>query len=143
MQLTVEPFFEDGEFGTPGDYRAWFIPTSPGQYTFHFTGTIDGQDIDETFTSGPQTFDDVVSPSDIEYPEKLPSTNELADRIDREVPRLNDSIEQARTAAVGAVQDASDEASSAKTLGILGLVVGTLGLVVAVVAVVLSRRRVA
>ena len=62
LSLSVEPFFEEGEFGTLGDYRAWFIPTSAGQYTFHFTGKIDGQSVDETFTSGPKTFDDVVSP---------------------------------------------------------------------------------
>ena len=58
----IEPFFEPGEFGTPGDYRAWFIPTRPGQYTFHFSGTIDGEEVDETFTSGPGAFDDVESP---------------------------------------------------------------------------------
>src|SRR4051794_10881425 len=28
--ITMEPFFEVGEFGTPGDYRAFFIPTRPG-----------------------------------------------------------------------------------------------------------------
>ena len=33
--MTLEPFFGEGE-GTPGDYRAWFIPTSAGRYTFHF-----------------------------------------------------------------------------------------------------------
>ncbi len=64
----LEPFFEPGEFGTPGDYRAWFIPTRPGQYSFHFSGTIDGEEVDETFTSGPGTFDDVENPQSVQFP---------------------------------------------------------------------------
>jgi hypothetical protein len=53
MTMNIEPDFEVGEFGTPGDYRAFFIPTSPGTYTFHFTGSINGQKVDQKFTSGP------------------------------------------------------------------------------------------
>src|SRR6266545_3616700 len=48
-----------GGDGTPGDYRAWFIRTAPGPYTFHFTGSIKGQKVDEKFTSSPTTFDEV------------------------------------------------------------------------------------
>jgi hypothetical protein len=43
LTMNIEPDFEVGEFGTPGDYRAFFIPTTPGTYTFHFTGTIKGR----------------------------------------------------------------------------------------------------
>src|SRR5437867_5869321 len=49
--MIMEPNFEIGEFGTPGDYEAFFFPTRPGDYTFHFTGTIKGQSIDERFIS--------------------------------------------------------------------------------------------
>ncbi len=146
LQLDLEPFFEEGEFGTLGDYRAWFIPTSIGTYTFHFTGTIDGQDVDETFMSGPQTFSDVVSTDDIQYPEKLPSTAEISDRLDRESARASDAVEQASTQAdqaAGAASQAADDASSAKTIGIIGLIVGALGLIVAIVAVTRSRRKAA
>lgn len=153
LQLTLEPFFEEGEFGTPGDYRAWFIPTSAGQYTFHFSGTIDGEEVDESFASGPDTFSDVVSTDDIEYPVDVPSNGELAERIGREVPRLTDAIDQAATEISGAAElanQAADEASraaedaaSAKTLGTIGLVVGALGLILAVAAIVLSRRKTA
>src|SRR5690349_7624408 len=38
--LSVAPNFEVGGDGIPGDYRAWFIPTTAGVYTFHFTGTV-------------------------------------------------------------------------------------------------------
>jgi hypothetical protein len=136
QEFTLEPFFEEGEFGTPGDYRAWLIPTEPGQYSFHLSGTIDGEDVDETFTSGPSTFDDVVNPRSAQFPVEQPSTGELAERIDREVPRLTGSIGEVQAAA----NTAADDASSAKTLGVVGLVVGAVGLIVAIVAVVLSRR---
>ncbi len=134
--LTLEPFFGEGE-GTPGDYRAWFIPTTPGQYSFHFSGTIDGEDFDETFTSGPSTFDDVENPQSVEFPVKEPSAGELAARLDREVPRLTSSVDDVQASA----QAAGDDASSAKKLGLVGLVVGAAGLVVAIVALISSRRR--
>lgn len=143
LQLTLEPFFEEGEFGTLGDYRAWFIPTSVGSYTFHFSGTIDGQDVDETFTSSPQTFDDVVSTDAIQYPEKVPSAGDLADRIDRVEPRLTSAIDDARTAAVAQARAASKDAKNARTLGAIGIVVGVLGLLGAGAALVLVRRETA
>jgi hypothetical protein len=135
--LTLEPFFEVGEFGTPGDYRAFLIPTEPGQYSFHFSGTIDGEEVDETFTSGPGTFDDVENPQAAQFPVEQPSTGELAERIDREVPRLTGSIEEAQAAA----NAAADDASSANTLGLIGIIVGAVGLTVAIVALVWAGRR--
>jgi hypothetical protein len=135
--FSLEPFFEEGEFGTPGDYRAWLIPTTPGQYSFHFTGTIDGEDVDETFTSGPKTFDDVQNPQSVEFPVQQPSTGELAERIDRVEPRLASAISDVQAD----VQTTSDDASSAKTIGLIGLVVGAIGLIVAIVALVASRRK--
>jgi len=142
MELPIEPFFAVGAFGEPGDYRAWFIPTRPGQYAFHFSGTIDGEEVDETFTSGPKTFSDVENPADIQFPVQDPTTGELAERIDREVPRLTSAIDDAGTAAVAQANLASDDASSAKTFGVIGLIVGGLGLIVAVTALALSRRKV-
>jgi hypothetical protein len=137
QEFPIEPFFEPGEFGTPGDYRAWLIPTRAGTYAFHFTGTIDGEDVDETFTSGPKTFDDVEDPQSVQFPEQDPSTGELAARIEREVPRINEAIDAATTSA----QTASDDASNATTVAIVGIVVGAVGLAVAIVALVPTRRR--
>jgi hypothetical protein len=141
QQFPIAPFFEPGEFGTPGDYRAWFIPTRSGQYTFHFFGTIDGEKVDETFTSGPKTFSDVESPQSVQFPEQDPSAGELADRIDRVEPRLTDAIAEARTEAVGRAEAATDDASTARTLGLIGLVVGAIGLLVAVAALLAARRQ--
>jgi hypothetical protein len=133
LQLAMEPFFEVGEFGTPGDYRAFFIPTAPGSYSFHFTGTIKGQKVDQTFKSGPQTFSDVDDPAQVQYPVKQPTGGQLATRADRETARIN--------AALTAERDqAKSDASSARTLAVLGLVVGALGLVAGVVALARGRK---
>ena len=132
----IEPFFEEGEFGTPGDYRAWFIPTRAGQYSFHFTGKVNGQSVDEMFTSSEKTFSDVEDPASVEFPVQDPTVGQLAERIDREVPRLESSISDVRADAAGA----SDDASSATTFAVVALVLGALGLVVGVVAMVRGRR---
>jgi len=133
LQLSMEPNFEVGEFGTPGDYRAWFIPTTPGAYSFHFTGTIKGQKIDQTFKSGPTTFDEAKDPAEIQYPVKQPTGGQLATRADRETARVD--------AALAAERDqAKDAAASARTLAIIGLVVGALGLIAAIVALARGRR---
>jgi len=138
--ISIEPFFEIGEFGTPGDYRAWFIPTRAGQYSFHFTGTIRGTKIDETFTSSPKTFDDVVNSADAEFPVHDPTNGELADRIDREIPRLETSIAEVKTSADRSAASTVNDAHSAKTLGLVGVVLGTLGLIAGIAGIASARR---
>lgn len=138
--LSVEPFFEVGEFGTPGDYRAWFIPTRAGQYSFHFTGTIRGTKIDETFTSGPKTFGDVDNPTDAEFPVQDPTNGELGERIDREIPRLEASITDVKTSVDRSVGSAVDDVSSARTLALVGVALGALGLIAAIAAIAMTRR---
>jgi hypothetical protein len=138
--LSVVPFFEIDEFGTPGDYRAWFIPTRAGQYSFHFNGTIHGKKIDETFTSSPKTFDDVVNPADAEFPVQDPTNGELGDRIDREIPRLETSIAEVKTSADRSAASTVNDAQSAKTLGLLGVALGALGLIAGIAGIVSARR---
>jgi hypothetical protein len=133
LALSMEPFFEVGEFGTPGDYRAFFIPTAPGSYSFHFTGTIKGQKVDQTFKSGPQTFSDVEDPAQVQYPVQQPTGGQLAARADRETTRINAALAEER-------DQANDDAASARTLAIIGLVVGALGLIAAIVALARGRR---
>src|SRR3954452_10060046 len=105
-QLTMEPNFEVGEFGIPGDYRAFFFPTRPGDYTFHFTGDIKGTKVDETFRSGPDTFDRVQDPASVEFPAQDPTLGELAEAVQR----LQGRLEAAAGAEqkVGALQDDGD-----------------------------------
>jgi hypothetical protein len=133
LELAMEPFFEVGEFGTPGDYRAFFIPTAPGTYSFHFTGTIKGQQVDQTFKSGPQSFSDIEDPAQVQYPVKQPTGGQLATRADRETTRINTALAAER-------DQAKDDVASARTLAIIGLLVGAIGLVVGVVALTRGRR---
>jgi len=124
LSMTMQPNFEVGGDGTPGDYRAWFVPTAPGPYTFHFTGSIKGQKVDEKFTSSPTTFDEVQDPAQVEFPIKDPTTGRLTARVDRETQRLNTALADAR-------RQAKDEAGTALLIAIVGVVVGVLGLAAA------------
>jgi hypothetical protein len=127
LSLPFEPDFEVGEFGTPGDYRAFFIPTVPGTYSFHLTGTIKGQNIDETFTSGPKTFSDADDPSAVQFPVKDPSGVQLSTRLDREAVRQNSDLAASQSRA----SKAEDAASQARWIAIAGLVVGLAGVAAA------------
>jgi len=110
--LTLEPVFDE-----PGHYKGVFIPTKDGSYSFHIFGTINGDQIDETFTSGPDTFDDVEARADVSFPADTTTTG----------------------ASDTAVQDAQDSADTAKTLGIIGIVVGMLGLAAGVAGLMMAR----
>ncbi len=44
------------------------IPTQPGVYSFRITGAIDGVEINEVFTAGPETFSEVTPRTEIEFP---------------------------------------------------------------------------
>jgi hypothetical protein len=129
MAVTLEPLFEVGEFGTPGDYRAFLIPTRPGTYAFHFTGDIEGQAVDEEFTSGPETFAEVEEPGGQQFPVKDPSVAEVSDRLQQEVPRLTAQIDAAK-----------DDASSARTIAFVGIGIGALGLAAAAVGMIARRK---
>jgi hypothetical protein len=124
LSMSMEPNFEVGGDGTPGDYRAWFIPTAPGPYSFHFTGNIKGQKVDEKFTSSPTTFDEVQDPTQVQFPAKEPTTGQLSARVDRENRRLARALADTR-------RQARDEAGTARLIAIVGLVVGVLGLAAA------------
>jgi hypothetical protein len=128
--LTLEPQFEVGEWGTPGDYRASFIPTQPGPYTFDISGTVDGEKVNYSMTSGPKTFSEVEDTSAALFPPvPAPSTTDLATRIDQESARTNDAI-----------ASANDAADAARTVAIVAAVLGVVAIVVAVVAVTRARR---
>src|SRR5687767_14702114 len=64
-------------FRQPGRYVADFIPTRPGAYIFTFTGTIEGQQINERFESGPGRFDEVKAVDALQFPEPVPPVNEV------------------------------------------------------------------
>ncbi len=112
----------------PGRYTADLIPTVPGAYRFHFTGTIEGAKVDQTFESGPNTFDDVGSPADLQFPVSVPQAREL-----------DSAVRGAVTTAKQALAQSSK--GSSNVLGVLGLVFGVAGLGAGAGALLMARRK--
>ena len=110
LDLTVE-----SRFNMPGKYAAYFEPTVAGAYAFRVYGTINGEQFDERFESGPGRFSDIQTP--LQFPVAQPE-------VPADLPAQLDSAESA--------------ASTARIIGIVGIVVGLLGLGVGAVA--LMRR---
>ena len=132
-QMALQPYFGD-DFGEPGDYRAFFIPTAPGAYTFKLTGSLGGKKIDQSYTSGKDGFDEIVDPSEAQYPAPEPTGSQLTTRLDRETDRINAVVAADREAA-------DDEVASARRMATIGLAVGALGLLAAIAVGVLALRR--
>ena len=132
-QLPLEPYWSD-DFGVPGDYRAFFIPTAPGAYTFKVTGTLGGKKVDESYTSGKDGFDEVTDPAEVQYPAVEPTGQQLTTRLERETARINAAMAAERQAA-------DDEVAGARRMATIGLAVGALGLLAAIGVGVLALRR--
>ena len=74
--LKAEVIFRDqtmelplsARFNTPGAYESVFFPSQPGDYTFRIYGTLDGADVDESFTSSPEGFGAVEDPAPLHFP---------------------------------------------------------------------------
>jgi len=97
-----------------------FIPTAAGPYTFHLTGTIEGNPIDEKFTSSPTGFNEVQDVSTGQFPNQLPAVADLAAQAQKG-------------------SDAAGQVPIALALGGVGLVVGLVALGIALA----GRRRAA
>jgi hypothetical protein len=141
--LPLAPAFDVEEgFGTPGEYSSDIIPTAPGDYTFHFTGTIHGTAIDVSMTSSDETFDGVVAAGDLEFPVKQPTLTEVGTRLDRIDGRI-DAL-QAAAPPPNAIPDAQAAAATAQSQANQALEIGALlggaGLVIAVIALALALR---
>jgi hypothetical protein len=132
-EMAFSPYFGEG-WGEQGDYRAFFIPTTPGAYTFKVTGTLGGKKVDRSFTSGKDGFDEITDPAEVQYPAVEPTGSQLTTRLDRETARINAALTAER-------EEAEDEAASARQLATIGLVVGALGLLAAVGIGVFALRR--
>lgn len=94
-------------FGQPGSYIADIFPTAEGTYTFRIFGTIEGTEIDESFTGGPDTFSEVESTNDIAFPAAEGGTDDEAS---------------------SAVTEAQDAADSARTLAIISIFMSVISL---------------
>jgi hypothetical protein len=101
-----------------GEYEAPLVPTAVGDYTFRIAGTIGEATVDESVTSGPNTFNSVEPLTAIEFPVARPDAAAL----------------QAEVA------EAEAAANTARTLAIAGVVAGVLGLILGAVALTRSGR---
>jgi hypothetical protein len=140
-ELTFEPGFdlEEGE-GPPGEYNAPIMPTAPGDYTFHLTGTIHGEPIDITVTSSNETFDTVKGTADIQFPTKLPALPDLVTRLDRIDERLAGG-QWPTQEDLDAAQASADEAHAAADRALLvGGGIGLLGVIVGAGSLLVARR---
>lgn len=127
--LSLDPTYDpDTGLGMQGEYLASIIPTRPGTYTFHFTGSIKGQSVDQSFTSGPNTFDEVKEPTAVEFPAQDPSRSQISQRLDRLNARL--SAEQT---------SAQNDVTLARNLAIAGIALGVLGTAALIITLVGRR----
>jgi hypothetical protein len=129
----VSSFDPDSGQGTKGVYNAYFVPTVPGDYTFHFSGSIHATKVNITVKSSPTTFDSAHDPAAIEFPQQAPSNLQLAQRQNAQAAR--------QAAAVRAADSKAGTASTALWVGIAGLVVGAAGLCAGGIALARGRSR--
>ncbi len=120
--------------GQHGVFNAPIIPTAPGIYTFHVTGAIKDQPINLTLSSSDSTFDQVVDPSTVQFPNKVPTAGDLAAKSDR----LAQRVDTASTKAT----DAKDADSTTRTYVIILSVLVLIAIVLAIAAIWRSARTV-
>lgn len=111
-------------FGSPGRYIAHLVPTVAGQYSFRFFGTIEGNQINETFTSG-EKFNNIQTIGEIQFPEKVAQV--------REVQGVASDAQQA-------ANDADSAASSARTLAMVAIGLAVLSGAGTAAALLMRRR---
>lgn len=109
----------------PHEFQAAMVPTRAGTYTFRVTGTINKQAIDVSSTCSDSTFHCVTDASAIQFPVKDPTVGQLAERIDRALPRA---------------ADAGAAATGTRTLAWIALGLSACGLLVAAASIVTSKR---
>ena len=111
----------DTGLGIPGEYEMHFIPTAPGNYTFHITGKIKDTPIDETVTASDKTFAEVQNANAVEWPNKVPSNADLSTLVNKQTPRIN-AVQTAANQNAGA----KDDANHAMAVAIVALVVAAI-----------------
>jgi hypothetical protein len=109
----------------PHEFQAAMVPTRAGTYTFRVTGTINKQSIDVSSTCSDSTFHCVTDASAIQFPVKDPTVGQLAERIDRALPRT---------------ADADAAATGARTLALIALGLSACCLIVAAATMVTAKR---
>jgi hypothetical protein len=110
----------------PGMYRAWIVHSRAGSYAFHISGRLKGEAIDITSACSQKTFPCVTEPAEVQFPEKDPTSAQLAETV---------SHSQAR------VQQAIDDASEARLISFVALAISGAAVALAVLVRSLRSRR--
>ena len=82
----------------PGMYRAWIVPSRAGSYAFHISGRLKGEDIDITSACSEKTFQCVTEPGEVQFPEKDPTSAQLAETVGHSQTRVQQAIDDATEA---------------------------------------------
>jgi hypothetical protein len=110
----------------PGMYRAWIVPSRAGSYAFHISGRLKGEAIAITSGCSEKTFPCVTEPGEVQFPEKDPTSAQLAESV---------SNSQAR------VQQAIDDATEARLISLAAMAISGAAVAVAVLIRSLRSRR--
>jgi len=110
----------------PGMYRAWIVPSRAGSYAFHISGRLKGEAVAITSACSEKTFQCVTEPGEVQFPEKDPSSAQLAESV---------SNSQAR------VQQAIDDATEARLISFVALTISAAAVALAVLVRSLRSRR--
>jgi hypothetical protein len=97
-------------FGQNGYYVADIVPTREGDYVWTFTGTINGDQVNEKFDTADGKFDKVDALTALQFPVALPDPA------------------QGNTA----LQSAQSDVQSTRTLAYIGIGVGVLGVLIGI-----------
>jgi hypothetical protein len=95
-------------FGQQGYYVADILPTRDGDYQWTFVGSINGDQVNETFDTADGKFNAVEPSTALQFPQALPDPGQQA-------------------TALNATQS---DAQSARTLAYVGIALGVLGILV-------------
>ena len=105
-------------FGQDGYYVADIIPTRVGDYQWIFTGTLNGDAVNETFDTADAKFNAVTASTALQFPIQLPEAAQAASDL----------------------QSAQADAQSARMLSYVAIAVGILGLLIGLAALFLRGR---
>ena len=123
--LTLEP-----QEGQDGVYIAWVVPTDVGPYTWRVFGTIEGNAVDLSATSGPDSFDEVQPQSALSFPGTGVGTGVATGSgtdVSAQLIALRDQADSAASAA-----------STARWIALIAVVLGIIGIVL---GGIVARRR--
>lgn len=126
--LNLSPAFRD-----PGHYVAEIIPTVSGTYILRFFGSVNGTEIHQVFDCSEGKFDCVEPLSEIQFPEKPPTSREIQNTLSSINAKLAEI--DGKISSTNQMSDrAQSVADNVNTIAYGGLGAGILGLAVAAVA---------